>query len=770
MSQPQKQKFLKKNPLEVAKVDQLLGKITNLVSKGGGGENSVPLVEEGDLAFAVDDEQAVVVRLLNNSVEDLIVPNNVAGVPVTEIADKAFEGSSTLRSVKLGAALTAVGRRAFAGCSSLRSVLFEEGLELIRSEAFRGCASLTEVVLPSSLSQINRLVFAECEALTTIELPQELRILNRGTFQGATALVSIGLPYELERIGTDAFRGCASLSSLYYYSMRGISDVMITDKDLKLESLPTKLEYIGANAFRDCGSLRRVEIPRNVVKIPSRAFSGCRRLRYVGLHNRIKSIGDHAFRSCVRLKSIRVPYACNEIGVLAFSGKTTVIASRSSYASAYCQDTEQLWRAPSSNGLKLTSAMVPNPSDEETGSFYTRRQLIGAIERFEIKYPSYRRVKRENEQLTYGIVPPSRFEFDGKVYTGKTARADFARIMVVGDLMSRFRQQQVVAESSGVPYDFSFDHVRELFAQADFVSGNLESTVSPSAPYTLEMEHVDARPHLNASPALLSAIRRAGIDCVTNAQNHVYDSGTRGVFETLDAVNRNQLMHTGVFVSRVDPRFLVVDLGGIKIGVVAYLDSARQMMKKANFTKAGLDTMFPYFDEEKIVEDIANARAAGAEYVIANCHWGREYTPEITERQREFAQRVADAGADYIVGAHSHCVQPYEVLTSADERRVPCLWSAGNFISDINLKPPITRDTLIVDLLLHRGTDGKVYLADESYHPCRIMNLRVDDGDDRDYTVVPTSTDLGGSELNESLAEAERRIIEVVGPDLKPAL
>ncbi|NAZ16816.1 leucine-rich repeat protein [Glutamicibacter soli] len=768
MSEPQKQRSVKTNSVEVRKVDALLGKLSKLVRSDERAATPRRRVETAELVFTIDEEQATITGYCENLPAALDIPDAIEGFPVSAIAEGVFEGVEKLQSVRGPGSLVQIGRRAFADCKNLGVVTFQDGLETIQAEAFRGCAALTDVSLPASVNQINRYSFAECTALEAIELPEELRVINKGTFEGATALASVALPYGLTRIGMDSFRDCKSLQSLYYYSMRGISDVMITDRDLKLESLPTLIEHIGSNAFLNCTSLRRVEIPRNVVEISTRAFSGCRRLRYVGLHNRIKSIGAHAFRGCVNLKNIRVPYGCKDIGTYAFSVKTTVIASRTSFAARYCQDSEQPWRAPSTRGAKLSSTMVPRQSSSaEHEPFYTRRQVAAAVERYEIRHPSYRTVKRE-EQLTRGEVPASRFSYDGEVYHGAAQRADFARIMVVGDLMSRLRQQTAAAATAGTPYDFAFEHVRDLFAEADFVSGNLETAISPSAPYTLEMEHVDARPHLNTPPEFLSAIRRAGIDCVTNAQNHVYDAGTRGVFETLDAANANQLMHTGAFVSGEDRRFLVVDLGGIRIGILAYLDSARQMMKKANFTKVGLETMFPYFDEEKITADVAAAREAGAEYVIANCHWGREYTPQITDRQREFARKIADAGADYIVGAHSHCVQPHEVITSSDGRRVPCLWSAGNFISDINLKPPITRDTLIVDLLLHRRDDGKVYLANEAYHACRIMNLRVDDGEDRDYTVVPTYTDLGGRDLNNSLHDAKRRIEAVVGPEFKP--
>ena len=623
--------------------------------------------------------------------------------------------------------------------------------------------TIPEKIEDSPVTAIAASAFARCEALTQIELPESITVLEDRVFAGATSLTSVGLPYALTRIGAECFAGCSSLTELYYYSQRGISDVMVTDRTLRSDALPTLLETIGAGAFRDCTALTRVEIPYLVRAIPARAFAGCAALTHVGLHNRLRSIGAGAFRGCEALASLRVPFGCREFGEGAFAPETTLVVSKTSAAATHAEETGQPWRSPSKRGGRLNSVLVPGSEYER---FYTDEQLMATVERHETRTPSYL-VRERADEGEPGEIPASRFVAEENGYRGQARTAGQARIMIVGDLMARFRQQRNAHRRDPESFDFSFDHVRDLFSQADFVAGNLESMVSPSAPYTREMEHVDARPHLNAPFSFLAAVRRAGIDCVTHAQNHVYDAGTRGVFETLDAANRAQLLHTGAFASAHDRRFVVVDIDGIRVGLLAYLDSARQMMKKANYTKTGLGIMFPYFDAERVAKDVADARAAGAEFVIANCHWGREYTPEVTERQRGFAQLVANAGVDYIVGAHSHCLQPYEVLTSSDGRRVPCVWSAGNFISDINLKPPITRDTLVMDLVLQRDEVGHVTLANESYHPCRIMSLR--DGDDRDYAVVPTSTDLGGAELNAALAEARERIVAVVGDGIAAA-
>lgn len=338
---------------------------------------------------------------------------------------------------------------------------------------------------------------------------------------------------------------------------------------------------------------------------------------------------------------------------------------------------------------------------------------------------------------------------------------------MVGDVMATHRQQ-VAAARGGEDFDFSFgfEHIRGLLSRSDLAIANLESMVSPSAPYALEREHVNARPHLNSPPALLSAMRNAGFDCVMNAQNHIYDTGTQGIFETLDQMNQHGLMHTGAFAGPGDQRFLCVDVGGIRVGLVSFMDGARQRMKKANFTKTGRDHLLSTLEEDRVRQDIADARAAGAEFVVAYCHWGREYTTTITDRQSGFATMVANAGADFIFGSHSHCIQPYVVLTADDGRRVPCLYSGGNFLSSINVKPPIARDSLVFELTLARSQDGTVGIESEVAHPCRIMNLA--DGDERNFAVVPTA-DRSGAFTRDVLVEVEQRILQTLGGSLRTA-
>ncbi len=713
--------------------------------------------------FEVDGGHAILRKYVATQGSDIVIPAYYDGVPVTKIAALAFKANGEVKKVTIPSTVIDLGSQAFANCSRLATISMGSGVKEIHSGCFERCISLEEVVLPDSVEQIYKSAFAGCSSLREISISEGVEVLNRFTFQGCMALTSVRLPYSLRRIATECFADCGSLTHLYYFSKTGVSDVLVTDLSLREDSLPVSLEYLGPRAFKNCSSLLRVELPYLVRKIDEGTFSGCVRLESIALHNLVRTIGSGAFKNCPALESIRLPLLCKTIAGDAFDSSIEIVASKASYASKYATEAQLRFRAVLARDVVSPSHMIPRPVDAHYEAFYEEEAVDEAVERFEVRHPSYL-MKTDLASAKTVDFTPSRFSLRGHVYTRLSDHRGPVRIMLVGDLMARSKQQSAALDGDEYCFDSSFDYVRELISASDLTVGNLETMVSSSAPTTHEREFVDARSHLNSPDSFLAAIRRAGFDCVIGAQNHAYDVGTRGVFETLDNLNRYQLMHTGLFASSQDKRYLTIEIRGIKLTFVSYCDGARQPMKKANFTKVGRSTMFSLFEQEQVADDIRNARAEGAEFVLAYCHWGREYTPEVTERQRNFASWVVEAGADYILGSHSHCLQPYEVLTSSDGRSVPCLWSAGNFLSDINLQPPITRDTLIMDIVLDRDDSGAVKLKSEAYHPCRIIDPDPRIG--QNYCVVPTDADVDEIYRRE-LQDARARIAEVIGRHLR---
>ena len=241
-----------------------------------------------------------------------------------------------------------------------------------------------------------------------------------------------------------------------------------------------------------------------------------------------------------------------------------------------------------------------------------------------------------------------------------------ATLMFVGDLMCLSSQQRgAKQQAGGSGYDFSpsFAYVREVFNNADCVIGNLETSLSHSWPYATEQRNIGGMPNCNGPKQYLGALKFAGFDALVLANNHCCDAGVQGIIETTQAVEEYGFPYTGLFREKDAQRFVILDVKGIKVGLLSYAEFYNSKDKAVR--EAGCEYMINTYSKERIAEDIAAARAAGAELIVAYNHWGAEHTHQPTPKVVTHAQEMADAGVDIIIGSHSHAVQPVVWLTAA---------------------------------------------------------------------------------------------------------
>ena len=86
-------------------------------------------------------------------------------------------------------------------------------------------------------------------------------------------------------------------------------------------------------------------------------------------------------------------------------------------------------------------------------------------------------------------------------------------------------------------------------------------------------------------------------------------------------------------------------------------------------------------EQEDVIKRQEELARQQADVVVVGCHWGTEGSHTIHDSQRALGQKLADWGADVIIGTHPHMVQGIDMLTSADGRSVPIAYSLGNFVS-----------------------------------------------------------------------------------------
>jgi poly-gamma-glutamate synthesis protein (capsule biosynthesis protein) len=192
--------------------------------------------------------------------------------------------------------------------------------------------------------------------------------------------------------------------------------------------------------------------------------------------------------------------------------------------------------------------------------------------------------------------------------------------------------------------------VQPTLAAADVAMVNLETAVAVGG--TAQPKEFT----FEAPPAALDALRAAGVDVVTEANNHGMDFGAAGLEQSLQA--------------RVDKQFPVIGIGrdiddaftpykttvkGQRITIIAatqVLDSSLIDSWTAGPGKPGLASAKLV---DRLVAEVTKARA-DSDTVVVFLHWGVELMTCPTADQQSMAQTLTAAGADIVVGSHAHRV------------------------------------------------------------------------------------------------------------------
>jgi poly-gamma-glutamate capsule biosynthesis protein CapA/YwtB (metallophosphatase superfamily) len=286
-----------------------------------------------------------------------------------------------------------------------------------------------------------------------------------------------------------------------------------------------------------------------------------------------------------------------------------------------------------------------------------------------------------------------------------------AEIAVTGDIMALSAQIKSAHEKGGgYNFDYVFKRVKPILSGADLAIGNLETPVAGSAfPYTSGSSR-NGYPVLNAPEAFAGAVKRAGYDIVSTANNHCLDYGEKGLKNTLDAIKRSGLKSTGTFKTkeaRGTP--LIEEVKGIKICVLAYTD--RTNHREYTLSPSKRAYMFNRLSAGRVTGDIAKARKNGAELVIVMVHWGTEDAARSNSAQRSMAKKIAKAGADIIIGAHPHVLQETARITAQTpygKKNCFVAYSLGNFVS--SMTETRYTDTAILKFTVRKNAEGKVWV------------------------------------------------------------
>jgi len=248
---------------------------------------------------------------------------------------------------------------------------------------------------------------------------------------------------------------------------------------------------------------------------------------------------------------------------------------------------------------------------------------------------------------------------------------------------------------------FPFRNVKAIFLTDDLTVINFEGTLTTAGKNPKLSKN---RFLFRAPPGYVRMFRSSGVDAVSLENNHVLDMGKDGLEET-----KQTLRSAGIsYACEGEPA--IVYARGVKVGLLAY------------------QTFGGRHDEiiARLPQDIASLRAEGCGIVIANYHWGDDSSYKPNPNQVRLGRATIDAGADLVVGHHSHRINPIELYKG----KYIC-YSLGNFSFAGNNNPD-DMSTFIFQVRM-RVKDRQATSEAFRIIPCRISSRE----DRNDFAPTP---------------------------------
>ncbi len=163
--------------------------------------------------------------------------------------------------------------------------------------------------------------------------------------------------------------------------------------------------------------------------------------------------------------------------------------------------------------------------------------------------------------------------------------------------------------------------------------------------------------NLCADARQIEILKTGGVDLVTTANNHQGDCG--------EAESTAAILDAGLIQNvneATSPLYLQTRVG--VVGVIAF------------------DAVTSHLDLDEVLY-LVEAAKPHCDFLVVSLHWGFEYVVEPSSTQREWAQKLSDAGVDVLWGHHPHVLQPLEwVDASEGDHQMVAMYSLGNLLAD----------------------------------------------------------------------------------------
>lgn len=301
------------------------------------------------------------------------------------------------------------------------------------------------------------------------------------------------------------------------------------------------------------------------------------------------------------------------------------------------------------------------------------------------------------------------------------------KLTFTGDILCSMSQNELCYVNNGYDYSKVFENVEEELSSSDFVCGNLETTISGK-----ELEYTNSAYSFNTPIEFLDALKKAGFDMLTLANNHILDRGELGVINTIQSLENRRIEYTGIYRSKQDcDNIYIREIKGCRIAIISttygvnseihglfipsekdyMIDYLREQAMTLNWqfswnmsligrgirkikkicsrffcyeyynpnividtaTLDSANSLLSKKYEQRVLDKIRKAKEI-ADIVIVCLHVGGQYNSKLGEYTKYIYTLLENEGIDMIVGNHPHVVLPHR-----KKHESLITYSLGNF-------------------------------------------------------------------------------------------
>lgn len=330
-----------------------------------------------------------------------------------------------------------------------------------------------------------------------------------------------------------------------------------------------------------------------------------------------------------------------------------------------------------------------------------------------------------------------------------------ATILAVGDVMFHTSQIRAAYRSDTQTYDFTdvFKYVKEHVESADLAIANFETVV-----YGGE-KAVSGYPMFNSPVETLAALKNTGFDILNTNNNHALDQGKQGLINTIDNIESYGMKKIGTYKSREEDHILIEEVNGIKIAFLSYCYGYNGL--EGFLTEEEKSYMVSEIDEDRIKNEILEAKSRGVDLISVIIHWGNEYQRSPSEYQVELGRKMVEWGANIIFGSHPHVIQKSEIIEYEGKNNF-IIYSMGNFISNqrkATMGNKYTEDGIMVKIHVEKDlNNGNTNIIDIEYLPTWVR--KYEKNNKVKFEIIPIKDFLNNDELLSDLDSIERSRIK----------